>query len=64
MHRACGVNDPACSLIENFDFLRDFELICKKDLAPIIRGQDGCLMKKPKVENLVAHSLQEKHHKE
>jgi hypothetical protein len=58
MHHACGINDTAYIEFKKFEYLREFEFISEKALAPKSGAQNGCFdEKKPRVENLVALSL-------
>jgi hypothetical protein len=41
MHHACGVNDTTC-ILKKFDYVREFEFIFEKALAPQSGAQDGC----------------------
>jgi hypothetical protein len=43
---------------KKFEYLREFEFIFEKALAPLLEAQDGCFdEKKPRIENLVTLSL-------
>jgi hypothetical protein len=43
---------------KKFEYLREFEFIFEKALAPELGAQDGRLMKKTRLENLVTLSLE------
>jgi hypothetical protein len=40
-----GINDTAC-ILKKFEYLREFEFICEKALAPESGAHDGCFDEK------------------